>query len=118
MEQKSTKMVLTVKYNYSMPTEEFKKITSSIAAQFSEIPGLCWKIWLIKEDRKEAGGVYLFESTEALEQFMNGPLFERLANNPAYSNLQINTFSVAEAPSLITDAPLAKSVYRSQFHIS
>jgi hypothetical protein len=113
-----TQKVFTAKFNYSMPTEEFKKGTSVSAPKFSEIPGLSWKIWLINEDRKEAGGVYLFESAEALEQFMNGPLFERLANNPAYSNLQINTFSVAEAPSLITDAPLAKSVFRSQFHIS
>ena len=110
--------VFTAKFNYCMPTEEFKKGTSASAPKFSEIPGLCWKIWLINEDRKEAGGVYLFESAEALEQFMNGPLFARLTNNPAYINLQTNTFSVAGEPSLITDAPLAKSMFREQFHIS
>ncbi len=106
MEQKSTKKVLTVKYNYSMPTEDFKKITSSIAPQFSEIPGLCWKIWLINEDRKEAGGVYLFESAPDLEQFLNSKQLAGLRNNPAISNVQTNTFGVAEAPSVITNAPL------------
>jgi Putative mono-oxygenase ydhR len=106
MEQKNTKKVFTVKYNYSMTTEEFKKLTTSAAPKFSEIPGLCWKIWLINEDRKEAGGVYLFESATDLEQFLNSTLLAALRNNPAISNLQTNTFGVAEAQSIITNAPL------------
>ena len=115
MEQKSTKMVLTVKYNYSMPTEEFKKITSSIAAQFSEIPGLCWKIWLINEDRKEAGGVYLFESATELYQFLNSKLFGALGHNPAIINVETNTFGVAEAQSVITGGPLRKTELNKKF---
>ena len=106
MEQKNTKKVFTAKYNYSMPTEELKKITSSVAPEFLEIPGLCWKIWLLNEDRKEAGGVYLFESATDLEQFLNSKLLAALRNNPAISNLQTDTFGVAEAQSLITNAPL------------
>jgi hypothetical protein len=106
MVQKSTKKVFTVKYNYSMPTEEFKKITSSVALKFSEVPGLSWKIWLINEDRKEAGGIYLFESAPELERFLNSTLFTALRNNTAISNLQTNTFGVAEAQSMITNAPL------------
>jgi Putative mono-oxygenase ydhR len=110
MEQKSTKKVLSVKYNYNMPTEEFKKITSSVAPHFSEIPGLCWKIWLLNEDRKEAGGVYLFESAPEMEQFLNSKLFAALGNNPAITNVHTNTFGVAEALSVITGAPLINMV--------
>ena len=103
-----TKKVFTTKFNYSMPTEELKKIMPAVAPKFSEIPGCNWKIWLINEDRKEAGGVYLFESASELEQFVNGNLFASVANNPAFSNLQTNTFGVAEAASVITGAPLVK----------
>ena len=110
MEQKSTKKVLTVKYNYSMPTEEFKKITTSVALKLAEISGLCWKIWLINEDRKEAGGVYLFESALELDRFLVSTLFAALRNNPAISNIQTNTFGVAEAQSAITGAPLMNMV--------
>ena len=107
MEQKNmTKKVLTTKFNYSMPTEELKKIMPAVAPKFSEIPGCCWKIWLLNEDHKEAGGVYLFESATELEQFLNSNLFASVANNPAFSNLQTSTFGVAEAASVITDAPL------------
>ena len=103
-----TKKVFTTKFNYSMPAEELKKIMPAVAPKFSEIPGCNWKIWLINEDHKEAGGVYLFESATELEQFLNSNLFASVANNPAFSNLQTNTFGVAEAASVITDAPLMK----------
>jgi hypothetical protein len=101
-----TKKVLTTKFNYSMPPDELKKIMPVVAPGFSKIPGCGWKIWLINEDRKEAGGVYLFESAADLEQYLNSDLFASVANNPAFSNLQTNTFSVAGAASEITGAHL------------
>jgi hypothetical protein len=103
-----TKKVLTMKFNYNMPTEEHKKIMPAVAPKYSEIPGCCWKIWLINEDRKEAGGVYLFESAAELEQYLNSHLFLSVANNPAFSNFQNHTFDVEEAASIITGAPLMK----------
>lgn len=98
--------VFTTKFNYSMSTEELKKIMPAVAPKFSEIPGCCWKIWLINEDNKEAGGVYLFESAADLEQFLTSKLFASVANNPGFSNLQTNTFGISEAASVITGAPL------------
>jgi hypothetical protein len=103
-----TKKVFTTKFNYSMSTEELKKIMPAVAPRFSDIPGCCWKVWLINEDHKEAGGVYLFESATALELFLKSNLFASVANNPAFSNLQTNTFGVEEAASEITGAPLMK----------
>ena len=103
-----TKKVFTTKFNYSMPTEELKKIMPAVAPKFSAIPGCCWKIWLINEDRKEAGGVYLFESATELEQYLNSNLFAAVINNPAYSNLQTSTFGVLEAASVITGTLLSK----------
>jgi hypothetical protein len=102
-----TKKVFTTKFNYSMPTDELKKIMPAVAPGFSKIPGCCWKIWLVNEDRKEAGGVYLFDSATELEQYRNSELFASVVNNPAFSNLQTNTFSVAGAASVITGAHLS-----------
>lgn len=89
-----------------MPTKELKKIMHVVSPEFSKIPGCCWKIWLINEDRKEAGGVYLFESPTELEQFMKSNLLASVANNPALGNFEANTFGVEEEASLITGAPL------------
>lgn len=104
------KKILTTRFNYSISTEEFKKILPAVAPEFSEIPGCCWKIWLINEDRKEAGGVYLFESATELEQFQNSKLLMSVTKNPALNNFAINTFDVEEAASKITRAPLMKAV--------
>jgi hypothetical protein len=101
-----TKAILTTKFNYSIPTEEIKKIMPAVAPEFSGILGCCWKIWLINEDHRESGGVYLFESASELKQYLRSDLFASVINNPAFSNLQTNIFSVAEAASIITGAPL------------
>ena len=101
-----TKKAFITKFNYSMSTEELQKIMPAVAPGFSKIPGCCWKIWLFNEDRQEAGGMYLFESLAELEQYLDSDLFASVANNPAFSNLQANIFSVAEAASVITGAPL------------
>lgn len=101
-----TKKVLTTKFNYSMPTRELKKIMPAVAPEYSEIPGCDWKIWIINEDHKEAGGVYLFESVTELDQFLNSSLLASVTNNPDLSNFEINTFGVEEEASVITRAPL------------
>ena len=80
----------------------------AVAPEFSEIPGCCWKIWIINEDHKEAGGVYLFESATELERYLNSNLFASVANNPAFSHLQTNTFDISELAGSITRAPLKK----------
>ena len=78
------------------------------APGFSVIPGCCWKIWLLNEEQKEAGGVYLFESATELGQFLNSDLLASVTNNPALSNFEINTFNIEEEASVITRAPLMK----------
>jgi hypothetical protein len=111
------KRALTVKFNYSIPTEELKIRMYAVAPKYSDIPGCCWKMWLIDEDHHEAGGIYLFESAAELEQYLNSALFALVANNPAFSNLKTNTSGVLEAASLITGAPLTKMDVERQIQV-
>src|SRR3982750_1070961 len=104
-----TKKILITKFNYSMPTAEFKKILPLVAPEFSRIPGCSWKIWLLNEDNKEAGGIYLFESVTELEQFLESNLFVSVRQNKAFTNLQTNISGIAEEASVITGAPLRKA---------
>jgi hypothetical protein len=111
METKNTKAkrVFITRFNYSIPTEEIKKIMPAVAPEFSEIPGCSWKIWIFNDDRKEAGGVYLFESAKELEQYINSTLFASVENNPVFSNLETSAFDVEETASEITGAPFFKT---------
>ena len=103
-----TNKIFTTKFNYSMAIGELKKIMSAVAPEFAKLPGCRWKIWLINEGRKEAGGVYLFESAAELEYFLDSKLLTSVVNNPAFSNFQANTFGIEEAASEITGAPLQR----------
>jgi hypothetical protein len=123
MEQNNTKSallrqpkkILTTKFNYNIPSEELRKIMPSVAPKFSEIPGCYWKIWLISDEQKTAGGVYLFESATKLEEFLKSKLFASVKNNPAFSNLETNAFDVEQAASEITVAPLMKRMFNNDY---
>ncbi len=52
--------------------------------------------------------MYLFESDMTLTEYLKSNLFATVANNPAFSNLQTNTFDTVEAASAITGALLMK----------
>jgi len=87
-----TKKVFTNKVQLQYAIRGTEKNNAAVAPGFSKIPGCIWKVWVINEDHKEAGGVYLFESATELEKYLNSNLFASVANNPAFSNLQTNTF--------------------------
>ena len=109
-----SKKIFTTKFTYNIASEELKKIMPAVAAKFSQIPGCIWKIWIINEENNEAGGVYLFESLSELDQYINSALFSSVAKNPAFSNLQINSFDVSETASAITGAPSIQSKFESK----
>ncbi len=106
MAQKETQQVFITRFNYSISTGEMKNRMSLVAPEFSNIPGCLWKIWLFNEDRKEAGGVYLFESPAALEQYRNSALLAFVIHNPDFSHFYSAAFSVETAASSLTRAPL------------
>lgn len=104
-----TKKVVTIKFNYNIPAEKLKTIMSVAAPEYSDIPGCCWKVWLINEDHKEAGSIYLFESATESDQYLSSNLYALVVNNPAFSNLQTHTLGVLETAGIITGVPLTKT---------
>lgn len=53
----------------SMTCEEAEMFFSHIAPMFHEIPGLLRKYFLLAEDGKTAGGVYLWKSRQDADRF-------------------------------------------------
>ena len=69
-------------------------------------PGLLWKVWLISEKEKEAGGIYLFESADAARAYVSGPIVASLKASPAVSNISAKMFDVLPEHTAITRGPL------------
>lgn len=98
--------ILITKFNYNLPEQEFRNLLSSVAGEFVKVPGCQWKIWLIDNEKKEGGAVYLFRDQEALETFKASPLVASVLSHPALSNFDFRETDIVKDPSEITKAPL------------
>ena len=98
--------ILQIDFRLNATTPEYQNLCQSVAKAFAGVPGLRWKIWLLNEHRKEAGGIYLFESEEALSDFMFGPLAAQVESHPALSDFKAKAFDVMEEVTAITRGPI------------
>jgi hypothetical protein len=102
--------ILITKFNYSLPHSEFRNLLLAVADDFGKVPGCEWKIWLIDEQKKEGGAIYLFNSGEALATFKESPLVQSVMSHPALSNFEFRETDMVKEPGLITRAPVSETM--------
>lgn len=102
--------LIQINFHADISKENLESAVAGISEKFNSVPGLQWKIWLINTETKEAGGIYLFESREAVDQFKNSELFKRTTSYPQFS---VKQFDILEGASLVTHAPVGFNVARS-----
>jgi hypothetical protein len=74
----------------------------AVAPAFTEIPGLRAKAWLANASTNTYGGVYAWESREAAEAYVGGPIFGALLANPGVVHVTTRDFGVLKRPTEIT----------------
>jgi hypothetical protein len=99
---KTSAQIVQTSFKVRIPWADYERRCQQVAEHIAAVPGLIWKGWVVSEARSEAGGVYLFESKESSEAFLEGPIVSMLENDPAFEELRIKTFDVLEEPSLVT----------------
>jgi len=102
--------ILQINYKFGIPAAEFSRAMLPAAQPIADSPGLVWKIWLMNEADSEGGGIYLFEDEAAVNAFLGGPIVSALKANPIVSDIRVKMFGVSEAHSLITRAPIGRTV--------
>ncbi|HWI92748.1 MAG TPA: YdhR family protein [Flavisolibacter sp.] len=102
--------ILITKFNYSLPHSEFRDLLISVAGDFAKVPGCQWKIWLIDEEKKEGGAIYLFNSEKALSAFKESPLVQGVLTHPALSNFDFRETDMIKQAGAITRAPVSESI--------
>ncbi len=95
---------LNFKFNVSMA--EYEQAASSLADKFAAVSGLRWKIWIINEAEKEAGGIYLFNDEASVKALLEGPLAAQVTSHPALSDFSVKQFDVMEDVTAITRGPV------------
>ena len=100
--------ILQVNFKFNVSRNDYENTVAPLADNIAKVAGCQWKIWLMNEKDKEAGGIYLFEDQKTVEQFKASPLVAAVLSNPALSDFSIKQFEVLEDISAVTHAPLSK----------
>jgi hypothetical protein len=99
--------LLQVNFKFSMSRAEYEQACLPEAPNLANVPGLRWKVWIMNEAEREAGGIYLFDDEFSVQSFV-GPLTGML-DAPAFSDVRIKTFDILEALTLITRGPVQEA---------
>jgi hypothetical protein len=99
--------ILQVNFKLNVPAAEYERICQSVAQPIADVPGLRWKVWLLNERDKEAGGIYLFDTEQALNDYVAGPIVALVRSHPALQDLSAKKFDVMEAVTAVTRGPVS-----------
>ena len=70
----------------------------AIAPQFAALPGLHSKVWLADPISNTYGGLYTWETHEAMQRYLAGELYATaVRENPAFTDVRSRDFGGLEA---------------------
>jgi len=98
--------ILQINFKFNVTRAEYDQAASSLAGDFAALAGLRWKIWIMNEADREAGGVYMFEDEASVKAFLEGPLAAKVTSHPALSDFSVKQFDVMEDVTKITRGPV------------
>ena len=108
MSEKSatTYTVLHLRFKLRVPPGVLFGRSREAATIIASVEGLIWKIWVLREEDFEMGGMYLFADRETAEAYLNHPVVQAVCSNPAVVSTQSQLWDVESSLSALTRAPL------------
>ena len=95
--------ILIVNFNLDgLSEDEFASSCDEIAPAFAAVPGLVSKVWLADRAEGIFGGVYTFESEQALDDYLESELFAAVGSTPGFVNISVRRFGVLDGPTRVT----------------
>lgn len=98
--------LLQIHLTYAGTQAELESSFAHAVDAIASFPGLIWKIWLINDETKEAGGIYCFATARALTAYVNSPIVVALKANPLVKTVQIKTFAAIAPLTAQTRGPM------------
>jgi hypothetical protein len=98
--------ILQINFKFHASTSDYHDLCQSLAQAIAAVPGLRWKIWPLNDREKEGGGIYLFETDQALNDFLSGPIVAQVKSHPALYDLSAKVFDVMADVTSITRGPV------------
>jgi hypothetical protein len=90
----------------------FRGVADQDAPTFGAMPRLVAKYWLADSETNTYGGVYIWESREALDEYLNGEVWAAVKGNPHLENVTSREYGTLEGPTKVTRGIAAMSAAR------
>jgi len=100
------KKILQINFKFKIPRAELEKAILQGAQPIANFKGLLWKVWLMNEAEKSAGGIYLFNDDASVEAFLKGEIIAMTKSHPALSDFEVKVFDILPEHSKITRGPV------------
>jgi putative monooxygenase ydhR len=95
--------ILIVNFNLDgLSEEDFASSADELAPAFAAVPGLASKVWLADRAEGIFGGVYMFESEQAVDDYLASDLFAGIGATPGLVNISVRRFGVLDGPTRVT----------------
>ena len=102
--------MLQINFKFNVSAAEFEQAVNPMAEPIAQVPGLRWKVMMINEGEREAGGIYLFDDAASVQAFLEGPIVAQVTSHPALSDFSVKRFGIMEAFTAITRGPVGETV--------
>ena len=105
----------SVQIDFTLRMTETAYLTQaeSVVPTMRAIPGLQSKVWIISEDGRKAGGLYLFRDAASAKAYAEGPFVAGLRASPNLADVSVRIFRVLETLTAATSAPTEVSAVRA-----
>ncbi|MBW2307021.1 MAG: YdhR family protein [Deltaproteobacteria bacterium] len=98
--------ILQINFKFSISRAEYEEAVAPLAGEIAAVTGLRWKVWLMNEAEKEAGGIYHFDDEASTNAYLEGPIVAQIVKHPALSDFSVKQFDVIESVTEITRGPI------------
>lgn len=81
---------------------DYVRLCDELAPAFAAVAGLQSKVWLANRTNGVYGGVYIWNSEEAMRAFTQTELFAGVVSHPNLTDLTSHDYEVLTAPTAVT----------------
>jgi hypothetical protein len=106
VESEKMKKILQINLKFKVTRPELEKAFLEVAQPIANVKGLLWKVWLMNESEKSAGGIYLFEDDASTNAYLNGEIVAGIMKHPALSDIEAKVFDILPEHTKITRGPV------------
>ena len=105
-ESEKMKTILQLNLKFKVTRPELEKAFLELAQPIADVKGLLWKVWLMNEAEKSAGGIYLFEDDASVKAYLKGEIVAGIMSHPALSDIEAKVFDILPEHTKITRGPV------------